>query len=948
MCLVGKNKFGRQSIFLLLIFICLNASAQKKPYSYAYHIQTLQSNAEKYYLGGKYDQAVRLFNQAIALASKAKDIPTHANLLVESSNLNFYSVSPAKALSQCSKALALLPASSLDSIRFKAYSNLSYFYNELYKSDSAQYYYLLADQLLETKPFLINQTPMYVAAYYNQHGMSYNSIGDFSQAEINFQKAISLAYQYNLESLYTYFENNLSGLYVNLGQYNKALSIALSSLKHSKEQFQNIPFLINISDIYYKLSKLDQTKAYLLKAQALIDSHKRNGETENSGSEPMLWRNWGQYYAAIHQYSLAINAYNRSIKLGTKIWGPHHNYLSSIYQEKAQLLQKQNNLEGALENYRQAINAVYVGNPIKSYRELPDISHGIISEHELLEALIGQASVLKQLSINDTYLLPSFRTYQLVLKLAERIRLNYDVADTKLLFGQQISAVNENALAIAYELYKKGKNPFYLYQAFNFIESTRASTLSDARREQSLKKVFVPEDLQLQEGQLKALISSLKVQLMQPVSDTEKKKIKLKLLEEELNLDKLRHKLRHYIPDQQRQASQPVQIATVQNKLLEPATALVSYVMTQRNAYAFVITRKQVKWIQIPFTKKEKTLLAQLQKSLYSNPGIDSYKGHDLAYEAYQTLFAPLKSTLTHINRLIIIRDKELNYLPFEVLEQSKNQNNYLLKTYSIRYAYGASLAQIQSMNPELKGPRKSLAMAPFSDSSIQKNLMRDQSLSPLPASLEEIQAVRGKQFINKTATKKEFLNNYKSAEVIHLATHARTDDKEAERSFIAFYPDSSNYKLYTNELYNLSFDHTRMIVLSACETGRGRLHSGEGLMSLARGFLYGGCPSVVTTLWNAHDQSSAFLSERMYYHLHEGLPIDKALQQAKLDFFSSKLAASYDHPYYWANLVLIGDANVIYPSHWVTMGRITLGFCLLAGVFLGMFFFRYQMYHKK
>ncbi len=911
-------------------------------------IQSLQRQAEQYYLKSNHRDAIRLFKKAVQISIESRDVVQQANLYVESSTVYFANAQDNEAIYLCRKAIDLLPKSSLDSIRFKAYFSLSYFLSVLRKTDSSQYFINLTDRLLESNTSLSGQTPSYVAAYYNQRGLYYNNIGDYSQAEIYFQKAFNLGKQYHLSSVFSFFSNNLSSLYANLGLYQKALSIAFITLQNTQEDVRRVPYFLNISHIYLTLHNLDQAYSYLFKAQKIYSRYEKNLPTELVNSEPNLHRNWGRYYEATHQNAKALLHYNKAIKSGHKLWGNRHEYLSTIHRDKADLLKNKGDLRGALENYRYAINAVYLGPSLKAYDDLPDLHNGILSENELLESLIGQASVLSKLETKDHYLSASFKSYKLALKLAEKIRLMYDLPDAKLFLNQKISVVNEEALSLAYQLYKKTNQAHYLHDAFQFTESIRASTLSDARREQNLKRKYIPQSSLLEENQIKNRISSLRVSYMQATSAEDQNFFKLKLLEEELNLDKLRHKLRHYIPDQQRQASQPVQIATVQNKLLEPATALVSYVMTQRDVYAFVITRKQVKWIQIPFTKKEKTLLAQLQKSLYSNPGIDSYKGHDLAYEAYQTLFAPLKSTLTRINRLIIIRDKELNYLPFEVLEQSKNQNNYLLKTYSIRYAYGASLAQIQSMNPELKGPRKALAMAPFSDSSIQKNLMRDQSLSPLPASLEEIQAVRGKQFINKTATKKEFLNNYKSAEVIHLATHARTDDKEAERSFIAFYPDSSNYKLYTNELYNLSFDHTRMIVLSACETGRGRLHSGEGLMSLARGFLYGGCPSVVTTLWNAHDQSSAFLSERMYYHLHEGLPIDKALQQAKLDFFSSKLAASYDHPYYWANLVLIGDANVIYPSHWVTMGRITLGFCLLAGVFLGMFFFRYQMYHKK
>lgn len=946
MSLLGAEKPLSKLIICLAIFIPLNIVAQVLP-SQKDAIRSLQRQAEQRYLAGDYPNSIKLFRQAVQLSIQAKDKARQADLFVESSTIYFVNGQVKEAIYFCRSAINLAPQPSLDSIRFKAFSSLSYYLSELRKTDSSQYFINKADQLLDQNPSLVSQTPAYIAAYHNQRGLYYNNIGEYSQAEIHFQKAFNLGKQYHLSDLFPFFSNNLSRLYAKLGFYQKALTIAFITLENTKEDFRKIPYLTNISHLYLTLNNLSKSHSYLSKAQELYNRYEKNMPPEAAVSEPSLYRNWGGYYKATHQFKKALHYYNKALKSGHLKWGEHNDYLSVIYRDKAHLLEQVNDLSGALTNYRYAMNAIYLGVPLKSYHDLPNIHSGILSENELLESLIGQASILKKLSKENNLLLPSFNTYKLALELSEKIRLTYALPEAKLFLNQKVSAVNDDALAVAFELYQKTHQPQYLEQAFRLTESVRASTLSDARREQNLKQRYVTPNLLLEENQIKNRVSSLKVAFMQSSSAEDQEYYKLKLLEEELTLDKFRHKLRQLIPESQRQASQPVQIATIQKKLLESETALISYVLTAQDLYAFIITTQQVKWVKIPFGHEEKNILTRLQKSLYDNPGIDPYRGHSLAHDAYNILFQPLKSSLASINRLIIIRDKELNYLPFEVLEQSTKDHHYLLRDYSIRYAYGASMAQIQQTTNG-KGFTNALAMAPFSDSSVEKNPMRDKSLSPLPASLEEIHSVRGRQFVNNTATKEEFLEHYAKAQVIHLATHARTDDKEVERSFIAFYPNSSNYKLYTDELYNLSFNHTQMIVLSACETGLGRLHRGEGLMSLARAFLYGGCPSVVTTLWNAHDQSSAFLSERMYHHLHQGLPIDKALQKAKLDFFSSKLGASYDHPYYWANLVLIGDATVIYESQWTVAGRIALGFGLLSGIFLFIFLTRAWFYTKK
>lgn len=195
---------------------------------------------------------------------------------------------------------------------------------------------------------------------------------------------------------------------------------------------------------------------------------------------------------------------------------------------------------------------------------------------------------------------------------------------------------------------------------------------------------------------------------------------------------------------------------------------------------------------------------------------------------------------------------------------------------------------------------------------------MRDQSLVPLPFSNKEVSEIGGSIYRDKAATKKKFMENYRDNDIIYFATHAQVDDLDPSKSFIAFYPDSVDYKLYISELYNLSLESTQLVVLSACEAGSGKIQGGEGMLSLARGFAYAGCPAVIATLWNAHDESSAYLSERLHHHLHKGLMKDEALRQAKLDFMNADIGRQLNHLYYWANFILIGDASPVNsPINW-------------------------------
>jgi CHAT domain-containing protein len=87
--------------------------------------------------------------------------------------------------------------------------------------------------------------------------------------------------------------------------------------------------------------------------------------------------------------------------------------------------------------------------------------------------------------------------------------------------------------------------------------------------------------------------------------------------------------------------------------------------------------------------------------------------------------------------------------------------------------------------------------------------------------------------------------------------------------------------------------------------------------MSLARGFAFAGCPAVITTLWKAHDESTAWLSERLHHYLKKGWNKAESLRQAKIDFRNSDIGKVNHHPYYLANFILIGDVTPLDLSFW-------------------------------
>jgi CHAT domain-containing protein len=105
-----------------------------------------------------------------------------------------------------------------------------------------------------------------------------------------------------------------------------------------------------------------------------------------------------------------------------------------------------------------------------------------------------------------------------------------------------------------------------------------------------------------------------------------------------------------------------------------------------------------------------------------------------------------------------------------------------------------------------------------------------------------------------------------------------------------------------------------RMAVLSACNTGSGKLQKGEGVMSLARGFLYAGCPSIIMTLWEVDDESGALIMKDFYRLLSGGKTKDEALQMAKLSHIANADPLKA-HPHYWLGYVAVGNADPLFLS---------------------------------
>ena len=132
---------------------------------------------------------------------------------------------------------------------------------------------------------------------------------------------------------------------------------------------------------------------------------------------------------------------------------------------------------------------------------------------------------------------------------------------------------------------------------------------------------------------------------------------------------------------------------------------------------------------------------------------------------------------------------------------------------------------------------------------------------------------------------------------ILHLAAHGLFRPEAPLLSSIHL----ADRWLAVQDIYDLDL-HASLVTLSACETGLGQDAGGDDMMGLVRGFLYAGASSLIVSLWTVDDKAMTRLVISFYTHWLSGQPKARALRQAQLE-----LLAEYEHPFYWAPLVLVG-----------------------------------------
>ena len=607
------------------------------------------------------------------------------------------------------------------------------------------------------------------------------------------------------------------------------------------------------------------------------------------------YRQAGKLKEALEQYQQAFEH--------LKEWGLKYAYLNDLYWEIGELHRQQKNFPEALENFRKALE---------------------VAESQRVPGAIRGASVRIGDILRETEKpAEAIPHYEKAIRQIESVRSLLESEEYRQSFFEGGIRPYINMMGV---LLAAGRED----EAFNYSERARSRAFLDVLGSKvqlsRLKSGLLEEERSLQER-----IAALKARL----ADSEEGETDRAGLRRELQAAEKAYTafLARVRKQDKEQASlmtvEPLALKEVQ-EFLDPETTLIEYFVTQTGILVWVIEKEKMQFVRVELPgEKLAGLVKTLRESIFALGERDKF--NETSAALYKHVLQPV---LSHVRgkELIIVPHDVLHYLPFHALISP--DGHYLIEKYPIYYLSSASLLQFVKEkrkagrervlafgNPDLGDPQKDLQFAELEAGEVRR-------LYPSSA-----------VYLRKEATEEKAKGLSSQYDILHFATHAELKEDDPLSSAVLLAKDGKeDGRLEVREVFGMDLKAS-LVVLSACETGLGKLSSGDELVGLTRAFIYAGTPSVMASLWKVEDSSTAVLMASFYRNLRTMSKVE-ALRQAQLEMIrgdarsallarrgvggigrlgkvpetkrtsGDSLAVSTSHPYFWAPFILVGDGK--------------------------------------
>lgn len=850
-------------------------------------------------------------------------------------------------------------------------NNLGILYKNLGQYDLALKYYDAAESIYLDNSFGDNSNLMSI---YGNKVNIYAMKGDFNKALEYAEKAIRYVPESNGTAMFK--QQTISSLFLNegiiyyqLNDFNQALSAFKKSI--SLKDIYNFPGKDNVNR---HLAKTYVKIGNNFLADKYFNLSIRQSETENKSffvNLGNIYLEYGYFLMSIKENVRALTAFEKALNINLKTFGEKNPLTSNCYQLMGDYYRIIKDYQKALTYYQKALISGSRGfNDPKTWANpsVEDITPNLWQLRVLrlkAEVLASLADEEKDKNTKIRYLKASLETSNLAAGMTNTIRVDYQDEETRLIFGEKQKNIFVASIESALKLYDLTGEKSYLYLAYQTTQQYKANELKyEITRNNSFTNNEIPDSLRNKEKELQRDIAAYNALVRNESALPTPAATKIAYWKDQqfdLNrvLEKTVEQIEKSYPrfTDKLKRGMIIPIESIQANL-KSDESLIEYVISEkkengdRKLYAFVITPQDLvchtELIDSTLAANFSGLKEQLNNQFAVNNSIENYNlMNQRLFDAYTVLIQPIEKYFTG-KELIIIPDDEISYLPFDAFITSPGRKTkinyaglaYLIRNYSISYGYSTNTLWNNKLktqiNPKVIGFAPDYSNTGFDDGKKYKTL-KSNSLE-IEGILDNFD---GTVLKAGQATIANFRSSLNSGAILHLAMHAELDTIQVGSSGLIFSPDTKspgNYRLNNYEIGQMSIN-SPMVVLSACNTGAGKLYSGEGLMSLARNFVLAGVPSVVETLWPVEDVAGSKIMGNFYKYLSEGKPKNTALRLAKLDYIDNS-SPSFVNPRFWAAYTLMGDVSAIKKIWWKELW-IIIPLMILISILTGLLIYR-------
>jgi CHAT domain-containing protein/predicted negative regulator of RcsB-dependent stress response len=758
------------------------------------------------------------------------------------------------------------------------------------------------------------QDPEGIAAVLSNMATCHISLNQFPSALSSYQQARQFCEEHGMPLLVTQADYNIAYLYYLRGEYSKAIAMMRATRLNSEkigDAYHHALCNLDLSELYLELNL--SAEAGDLAQQGYDGFHKLGMGYESAkclAFSAMAASQMGRAFEGLKRFADAREIFVRE---KNQAWPSLIDlYRALVFFNEGRLFEARRHCTDALAAFdslklnTKAVMAHLLLARIAVRTDEPDQSL-----HHAQAALATLAGLEAPLLTYQTHLLlgdlqtskPSpdeaYASYQTARLSLETLRSSLRGEELKIAFVKNRLEVYENLVAICLGRNDSGT----LEEAFSYVEQAKSRSLMDL----FVRPAPALTDNAPGQSQLVRTIRDLREELNWYYSRIEKEQLqpeqpspeRIRALEEQANqrekelVETLHDATAADAAEAGLQMPSHLPIEAIRAAL--PAdTFLVEYFRVRDRIVACVLGPNTLEMVPVTLESRVASQLRLLQFQLskfrlnpeYLKAVYDSLVHATEAHlkELYNELIAPIASHL-EASHLVFVPHGVLHYVPFHALFDG---TRHLIEKYTVSYSPSASIYALSQSRPvNSSGP----------------SLVFGVPDAQAPAILEEVQTLSGileqaELFVGPQATASVLRSRGPVSRRIHIATHGRF--RQDNPMFSAIRLGDTFLSLF--DLYQLRLP-VELITLSGCSTGLNVVAAGDELLGLARGLLHAGAQSLVLSLWDVHDQSTAEFMTAFYQALKQGKPKAQALQSAMLD-----LKSRYPHCYQWAPFILMGN----------------------------------------